>query len=1267
MENILSLFRKHKGTIRAVVILFGCFIATIMIVHMGLERRSEQAALERLPDFAQQSSAGVDEKIEYVASRLNTAAQILTVAGDVGEPDWELIQVMLQAEQFAQLGILRADGSAQLSDGTILPNSNWPTPRHSADGSFLLGRVERISFADGPDWALRLYAEIPGTGVRLFGVVRIEDLFNSTLFRETMGGEQRIVIFERATGAILLDTDWKDGGIGGDFYTLGLVPDSQIQHIQKGRDARSRRIYPQQSTREELYYCVVDTGTPGLSAYAALQKRAVIQNQGLMPSSEVYALLIMIYAVATVAVLLFQSSREQLAMAKLSQEVARNNSLMNAALPDTAVQVFELLPNGTIRLFSPQSGQGEQMKTELLTLPQLLTVLNCSTQWEAPLQAAMEQAAYGQGGEVELRTMDEKETWIQLRIEPTSGNEGTEAVGTIRDVTEEVQERQSRERESKLLNRMMEGTILGLEISLENDGWRRLWGRDSYNILDLKEEQSLTYDEYIREQAAPKVHPRDRENFVHTMDRNTLLGMYLSGESKRTMEYRVRTALDKPGYEWRSAELHFFRGSMSHQIKCNCLIRQVTAEKQKELEEKRILEEKERALFLRAKKLVESEDELDFVQVVSGYYQGIFVADLNTDTVRTIKVPGYFFEIMERSGNRLSGNLDLYTQELVAEEFVPDFRKKVQYDYIRRKLASKGQVELTYQKKDGTWLSLRILPLPGYSEQSPKTLWIYGDETETVNLRQEEEKARIAAEAAEAASQAKSQFLANMSHDIRTPLNAILGMSELGLRAEQNEDKDNCLRDIRGSGRILLENINSILDLSKIEAGKMSIKPETYQVLSSLHDIITVLSMQAQEKKLAFHARVDETIPTTLFGDEVNISHIIMNLGANAVKYTSEGSVTMAVTWEPEGEDGSLLVHMKDTGVGIREEDIPQIFRSYGRLDRGANRRIEGTGLGLSICKSLAEMMNGEIGVESVFGEGSDFWVKIPQKVIDPTPCGPYREDVKEENDQFYHGFTAPEAVVLVVDDQPLNLKVCQGLLQPYEMEVYTARSGPEALKKMTQVWPDLVLMDHMMPGMDGVEVTQRIREMGRKDPYFAVVPIIALTANAMKGMREYFLENGFSDFVSKPIELKNLDEALRAWVPEDKQRAPVRPVVLETGPVPEALISIPGVDTQRGMSYCGTEQVYRKTLLMFRDQIPGKLRRIDQTFREGIWEDYAIEVHSLKSAARWIGAMELGDRAERLELAARAGETGQIQEENTILLQQYQALGEALAGLKES
>ena len=717
-----------------------------------------------------------------------------------------------------------------------------------------------------------------------------------------------------------------------------------------------------------------------------------------------------------------------------------------------------------------------------------------------------------------------------------------------------------------------------------------------------------------------------------------------------------------PGYNWHSSELYLFRDPVTRRAKCNLFIRLVTREKMEEMEEKRRLAERERQLFLRAKKLVESEDELDFVQVIADYYQGIYVVDLNRDDTRSIKVPRYFQDLLDREDRKLSRTLFRYGMELMDPDYVPAFREITDYDRLKTLLARQGKAELLYRKQDRTWIQMRIFPMPGWSEEAPVTLWVFEDETATANLRQEEEKARVNAEAAEAANQAKSQFLANMSHEIRTPLNAILGLSEMALRQEDPREKDACLKDIRGSGRNLLENINSILDLSKIEEGKMEVEPEEYRILSVLHDVITVLGLRAREKKLDFQAEIDETIPAVLWGDNVHISHIIMNLGSNAVKYTQRGTVTLSVTWEPEaGARGVLVLHMKDTGVGIRREDMPYLFRSYGRLDRKANRHIEGTGLGLSIVQNLTELMHGTVGVESVYGQGSDFWVRLPQTVIDAAPCGPYRESVQREEGLHQASFSAPDAVVLLVDDQPINQKVCLGLLEPYGMHVFTAASGPEAIERMTQVWPDLVLMDHMVPGMDGVEATTRIRAMGKKDPYFAVVPILALTANAMKGAREFFLANGFNDFISKPMDLNKLDRVLGAWVPEDKQLPPRREESARTEPVPPDLAVLPGLDAAKGMAFCGRAEVYRQTLAMFAGQLSDRVRRIRAALEKEREADYILEVHSLKSAARWVGAEDLGSRAEDLEMAARADDWRKVARETEDLLARCAALEETL------
>ena len=978
----------------------------------------------------------------------------------------------------------------------------------------------------------------------------------------------------------------------------------------------------------------------------------------------VYILLILLYVCAAAVILLYQTIRERIVRDRMDREVERRNFLMNTALFESDTRLFEVMPDGMLQLLTPRPGLGGVLKTTLITPARLLSDLNCAAQWESALLSAIGQASAGQGGDLEVQTMDKRETWIQIRLEPLPEGDDAVAIGTIRDISEQVKERHRQETQAKLLDRMMGDTMAAVEIDLEEDGWRVLWGEEKYDdLLKTGETKEIFsgFQAFVRDRVLPVIHPQDRENADRLLDPYILLTAFRAGNTRMSQDYRVKTE-QSPGYVWHSSELYLFRDPVTRRAKCNLFIRLTTRDKAGELEEKRRLQEREKQLFLRAKKLVESEDELDFVQVIGDYYQGIFVVDLKRDYTRSIKLPRYFQEQLDRAEQKLTVTLFRYSVELMDPQYIPAFRELTDFENLKRLLERQGKAELLYRKQDSTWIQMRVLPMPGYTPDTPVTLWVFEDDTATVTLRQEEEKARVTAEAAEAANQAKSQFLANMSHEIRTPLNAILGLSEMALREEDIQEKDACLRDIRVSGRNLLENINSILDLSKIEEGKMEVEPEEYQILPVVHDTITVLRLRAKEKKLDFRAEIDENIPAGLWGDDVHISHIIMNLGSNAVKYTQEGSVTLSVAWEPrDRENGVLVLHMADTGMGIREEDMAHLFQSYGRLDRKANRHIEGTGLGLTIVQSLTELMGGTVSVESVYGEGSDFCVRLPQGVTDPTPCGPYREMESDAEEVHAASFSAPDAVVLLVDDQLINQKVCLGLLEPYGMQVFTASSGPEALERMTQVWPDLVLMDHMMPGMDGVETTEHIRDMGRKDPYFAVVPILALTANAMKGAREYFLENGFNDFISKPIDLDQLDRALAEWVPEDKQQPPMREAPSVPASALPELADIPGLDTEKGMAFCGTADIYRETLSMFASQLPERIERL-RTFLNGEdRESYVIEVHSLKSAARWVGALDIGDWAEKLELAGKAGNWQEVTENTPDLLVRCEALEEAL------
>ena len=410
------------------------------------------------------------------------------------------------------------------------------------------------------------------------------------------------------------------------------------------------------------------------------------------------------------------------------------------------------------------------------------------------------------------------------------------------------------------------------------------------------------------------------------------------------------------------------------------------------------------------------------------------------------------------------------------------------------------------------------------------------------------------AKKAEASNQAKSAFLSSMSHEIRTPINAVLGMDEMILRESNEDNVIGYANDIMSAGHSLLGIVNDVLDFSKIEAGKLSIIPVEYEFSSVINDLYTVIRKRALDKGLELKLDIDPSIPSVLYGDEIRLKQVVTNILTNAVKYTEEGSVTLTVkrvSREKEAfSDGSechgnacfarpvyLFVEVKDTGIGIKEEDMKKLFNPFERMDENRNRTIEGTGLGLNITESLLNLMESELSVESVYGEGSAFSFTIKQGISRDEPVGDIKSRLERsrEKKKYAARFTAPFASILVVDDTRMNLDVIKNLLKKTRMSIDTAESGQEALSCVREKEYDIIFLDHRMPNMDGVECLKRMKEM--EDNKSADAPVISLTANAISGAREFYLTSGFSDYLTKPIDPAKLDDILIRYLPKEKVR----------------------------------------------------------------------------------------------------------------------------------
>ncbi|MCR4647428.1 MAG: response regulator [Oscillospiraceae bacterium] len=531
---------------------------------------------------------------------------------------------------------------------------------------------------------------------------------------------------------------------------------------------------------------------------------------------------------------------------------------------------------------------------------------------------------------------------------------------------------------------------------------------------------------------------------------------------------------------------------------------------------------------------------------------------------------------------------------------------------------------------------------------------------------------------ADASNKAKGEFLAQMSHEIRTPINAVLGMNEMILRESRDDRILEYSRNIRTAGKTLLSLINSILDFSKIEDGKMEIIPAKYDTVSMINSLINSVSERARTKGLTFTVNADPELPCMLIGDDVRLAQVIVNLLTNAVKYTDQGTVTLDIGCRERTENDLLLtVCVKDTGIGIREEDMDKLFMSFSRLDELRNRHIEGTGLGMAIVTRLLELMDSELHVESVYGEGSAFSFSVRQQIADPAPIGTAlerREAPNERSEKIYPRF--PSAKILVTDDNEMNLKVAKNLLKLFGIKPDLAASGAEAIEMMRSKRYSIVFLDHMMPKMDGIETFRKLKE---EHLIPADTAVIALTANAVIGAREKYLAAGFTDYLSKPISLEELEEKLSEHLPAEAaepEPSPVDEEIMEFYPDEEVMEFAPekpsddepedttealdalreaGFSVDAGLMYCaGDPGFYIEMLTDYAVCAPKRLQELEAALEASDWKQYQTLVHALKSISKTVGADNVFALARSMEEAAKNCDAAVIHEKHGELVTCY-------------
>lgn len=516
---------------------------------------------------------------------------------------------------------------------------------------------------------------------------------------------------------------------------------------------------------------------------------------------------------------------------------------------------------------------------------------------------------------------------------------------------------------------------------------------------------------------------------------------------------------------------------------------------------------------------------------------------------------------------------------------------------------------------------------------------------------------------ADEANEAKSIFLANMSHEIRTPMNAIIGMSELIIEESRGRKVYDMAVQIKKASKNLLSIINNILDYSKMEADKMDLVEDEYYLEEMVVDTFNLINIPALERGLSVNLYLDKSLPCKLYGDDGKIRQVLINLLNNAVKFTKRGHIDLTVNGKIEGEYVELIISVADTGSGISEENQKVIFESFEQVDKINNKSVEGTGLGLSITKGIVDMMNGKIALSSVYGEGSTFSVSLSQRIVDRRPISEYSISEEEETKKRKL-FTSPDTKVLICDDNNINLLVIEGMLELYELDVTTCTSGKEAINLVSKNDYDIIMMDHMMPEMDGIEATGKIRTICVSKP--KKPHIIALTANTYEGAHEMFLSRGFDDFLPKPVDKLLLYDKLINLIPKSKlnyTKEEIEPPAYTEDELAELFMK--GVDVRTALeARDGSIKDYLKLLELYYLEGNAKLEEIKSSYEARDFDNYEIFVHGLKSTSLAVGAVDLSDKAKDHEFAAKEGDIQFIDHNFEKLCEEYDKILKEVEGL---